>query len=178
MSSKFPIAQVVTMGVLVVGLGFGVWQVKQSQDIKRSKASYCGVCSPNGTCECADSKQTGNKCKYAPPECSNLGNTWQPDSSCTANAACEGGEDGGGSTPTPTPTSTSWNCAGRSPQPPNYCLNCGGLNQGYCGKDVNTCNCNTDNAPCKRGLTPRAGKCVYWYDRSGPTPTPTPYKRR
>lgn len=47
MSSRIPIGQVATMTVLVVGLAFGLWQVKQNQNIKKSSASGETVC-PSG----------------------------------------------------------------------------------------------------------------------------------
>lgn len=169
--NRTQVIKVVTLGVLIIGLLFGLQQVQTNQDIKKSKASYCGLCSPNGDCECANDKQTGNKCKYAPPECSNLGNTWQPDSGCTANAACgTGGGGGGGGELIPTPTSTSWSCTGRKPT--TSCSNCGGNNQSYCGTGNNstTCNCNSNNNPCDQWYFSYAGYCKPF--PSAPTPTP------
>lgn len=89
------------MVVLVVGLGFGVWQVKQNQNVKNSKASYCAGCGTIGQCECSGNVPTGNMCLYAPDECKSLGLTWQPNSTCNSYF-CGGGQKAG---PTPTPTS-------------------------------------------------------------------------
>ena len=55
--------------------------------------SYCAVCAPADSCECVydaatnTNVPTGSKCKFAPAECSDLGYTWQPDSSCS-NHVC------------------------------------------------------------------------------------------
>ncbi len=111
MSSKFPIAQVVTMGVLVIGLGFGVWQVKQSQNIKKSEASYCSVCTTLGECACDNGKPLLIRCLPASVQCKRLRVTWQQDSSC-AQYSCLGAKKENptptpGTRPAPTPTPTA-----------------------------------------------------------------------
>ena len=118
------IIKIAMLGVLVVGLFFGLLLAQTNQEI-RKQASYCGMCSPNGDCECVNGNQTGNKCKYAPPECSNLGNTWQPDSSCTANTACGNGDGNERPAPTsinerpvpPTPTPPGGRGKNQNPRP-------------------------------------------------------------
>ncbi len=106
---KIVIAGVVALVFLVVALGSGLYLTRQNQDLK-TNASYCAICSGSG-CECANGTQTGNSCQYAPPECSELGRTWQPDSSCTVGSSCGGGGGGGGGGTCPPPDTNTGACA-------------------------------------------------------------------
>ena len=55
------IGSVAALMVLVVGLGFGLWQIRQNQNIKPLKAGLCDSTSPNITCVITD-----NKCVWKP----------------------------------------------------------------------------------------------------------------
>jgi hypothetical protein len=129
----------------------------------RSSASYCGICTPLNSCDCDTPTQTGLKCKYAPPECSNLGTTWQPDSSC--DSAC--------SAPAPTnpPPPQNSPTPGPNPnicQPPDAAGQCPPSSPGCCGKTVGSYCAIPGGGSCQRTTTNASG-----YANCGCVPYPT-----
>ena len=109
-SPKTIIAGIVGLVLLIAILGGGLYLTRQKQDLA-TNASYCAICSGSG-CECDNGTQTGNSCQYAPPECSELGRTWQPDSiNCSAGSSCGGGGGGGSGGTCPAPDTNTGACA-------------------------------------------------------------------